>query len=181
MFDPTPSMPHGYGGLLLLVAVMGAMLWIVWLGWRRSQFGGVSKVSVTEQASLAQEARAMYVGPDYRLSNPQAPSEFDRQLLSLFDSIEENRDDIDAKLESLRVYLKTINMWDRLKNKQKLNLVYTNMAAYLVRPRRGQSRIGMQQLLANWGRFGRLGVAGPSKVPATWIRPLMIDSTPKVA
>jgi hypothetical protein len=178
MFDPTPNMPHGYGGLLLFVAVMGSMLWIVWLGRRRAQFDGMSEVSATEQTWLAQEARAFYVGPGFRLCNVETPSDFDRHLLSLFDSIEVNRDDIDAKLDSVRVYLKSSNMWDRIKNEQKLNLVYTNMAAYLVRPRRGRSRIGMQQLLANWGKVGRLGPEGPSKVPETWIRPLIDDSTP---
>jgi hypothetical protein len=183
MWDPTPNLPEGYGGLLILVAFVGAMVWIVWLARRRSQFEGVNEVSANEQARLAQEARAMYVGPEFRLCNIETPSEFDSHLLSLFDSIEANRDDIDAKLENLRIYLKSNNMFERLKNKQKLRLVYGNMAAYLVRPRPGQSRLGMRQLLANWGKLGRLaGGEGPSpRVPETWIRPLVNDFVPALS
>ena len=184
MWDPTPNLPQGYGGLFILVAFVGAMVWIGWWSRRRSQFGGVSEVSASEQARLAQEARAMYVGPEFGLCNIEAPSEFDSHLLSLFDSIEGNRDDIDAKLEHLRVYLRSNStMFERLKNQQKLSLVYRNMAAYLVRPRSGQSRVGMQQLLANWGKVGRLvaGGEGPSKVPEAWIRPLVNDFVPALS
>jgi hypothetical protein len=182
MFDPTPNLQHGYGGLFILVAFVGAMLWITWYSRRRSHFDGAVEVSATAQARLAQEARAMYVGPEFRLCNIDTPSEFDTHVLSLFDSIEGNRDDIDVKLESLRVYLGSNSLFERLKNKQKLNLVYRNMAAYLVRPRSGQSRSGMQQLLADWGKVGRLaGSEGPSKVPKTWIRPLVNDYAPELS
>ena len=157
MWDPTPNLPQGYGGLLILVGFMASMVWIVWMGRRRAQFAGVSEVSAAEQAQLGQGARAMYVGPEFRLSNIDAPSEFDSQVLSLFESIEANRDDIDTKIENLRGYLKSgCSRFERLKNKQKLDLVYRNGAAYLVRPRPGSSRLGMQQLLASWGRVGRL-------------------------
>jgi hypothetical protein len=160
-------------GLLLFVALMGAMLWIVWLGHRRSQFGGLSEVSVAEQAILAQEARALYTGPKFKLCNPLTPSEFDRHVLSLLDSIEANRDDIDAKIEAMRVYLKSNNLGERFKNKQKLDIVYTNVAAHLVHRKGGHSRIGMQQLLANWRKVGRLvNQWERPRAPETWIRPL---------
>jgi hypothetical protein len=183
MFNPTPNLPEGYGGLLILVAFVAAMVWIVWMGRRRAQFAGVSEVSATEQGLLGQAARAMYVGPEFRLCNIDAPSEFDSLVLSLFDSIEANRDDIDTKIENVRAYLKSGCSWfESLKNKQKLDLVYGNGAAYLVRPRPGSSRLGMQQLLASWGRVGRLvsGSEGPSKVPEAWIRPLVNDYAPQV-
>jgi hypothetical protein len=52
-------------------------------------------------------------------------------VLSLFDSIEANRDDIDIK-ENVRAYLKSgCSGFERLKKKQKLDVVYRNMAAYL--------------------------------------------------
>jgi hypothetical protein len=184
MWNPTPNLPQGYGGLLILVAFVAAMVWIVWMGRRRAQFAGVSEVSTAEQALLGQEARAMYVGREFRLCNIDAPSEFDSRLLSLFDSIEANRDDIDTKIEDLRTYLKSgCTTFERFKNKQKLRLVYNNMAAYLVRSRPERSRLGMQQLLASWGRVGRLasGFEGPSKVPKAWIRPLVNDSAPRVS
>jgi hypothetical protein len=184
MWDPTPNLPHGYGGLLILVAFIASMVWIVWMGKRREQFAGVSEVSAAEQAELGHAARAMYVGPEFRLCNIESPSDFDTHVLSLFDSIEANRDDIDTRIENLRTYLKSGgSLFDRLKNKQKLHLVYQNGAAYLVRPRPERSRLGMQQLLASWGRVGRLvsSSEGPSKVPKAWIRPLVNDSAPRVA
>lgn len=184
MWNPTPNLPEGYGGLLILVAFVAAMVWIAWMGWRRSQFAGVSEVSAAEQALLGQAARAMYVGPEFRLSNIDTPSEFDSRVLALFDSIEANRDDIDVNIENVRAFLKSgCSGFERLKNKQKLDLVYRNMAAYLVRSRPERSRLGMQQLLASWGRVGRLASSseGPSKVPAAWIRPLVNDSAPQVS
>lgn len=184
MFDPTPNLPHGYGGLLILVAFIASMVWIVWLSRRRAQFAGVSEVSAAEQAQLGQAARAMYVDPSFRLCNIEAPSEFDSRVLSLFDSITGNLDDIDVKIENLRIYLKSgCSGIERLKNKQKLDLVYRTGASYLVRPRAGRSTLGMRQLLASWGRVGRLvsSSEGPSKVPAAWIRPLVNDSVPQVS
>ena len=32
MFDPTPSLPNGYGGLLILVAFIASMVWIAVVG-----------------------------------------------------------------------------------------------------------------------------------------------------
>jgi hypothetical protein len=184
MWNPTPNLPAGYGGLLILVAFVAAMVWIVWMGQRRAQFAGVSEVSAAEQALLGQAARAMYVGPEFRLCNIDTPSEFDSHVLSLFDSIGANRDDIDTKIENVRAYLKSgCSRFERLKNKQKLDLVYRNGAAYLVRPRPERSTLGMQQLLASWGRVGRVvsSSEGPSKVPEAWIRPLVNDSAPQVS
>jgi hypothetical protein len=184
MFNPTPNLPEGYGGLLIMVAFVAAMVWIVWMGRRRAQFAGLSEVSAEEQALLGQAARAMYVAPEFRLCNIDAPSEFDTQVISLFDSIEANRDDIDTRIANLRSFLKSgSSRFESSKNKQKLYLVYRNGAAYLVRPRKGRSRLGMQQLLASWGRVGRLvsGSTGPSKVPEAWIRPLLNDYVPQAS
>src|SRR5260370_5350578 len=136
MWTPTTNLPEGYSGLLILVAFTASMVWIVWMGRRREQFAGVSEVSAAEQAQLGQGARAMYVGPEFGLCNVDNPSEFDSQALSLFESIEANRDDIDTKIENLRAYLKSgCSRFERGKNKRKLHLVYSNGAAYLVRRR----------------------------------------------
>jgi hypothetical protein len=171
-------------GLLILGAFIGSMVWIGWMAERRAQFAGVSEVSAAEQMLLGQGARAMYVGPEFGLCDIDSPSEFDSHVLSLFDSIEANRDDIDTRIENVRAYLKFSGSgFQRLKNKQKLDLVYRNGAAYLVRSKPGRSRLGMQQLLASWGRVGRLvsGNEGPSRVPEAWIRPLVNDSVPQVS
>jgi hypothetical protein len=169
--------PNSPAALALLFGFMAAMVWIVWLGRRREQFAGVSEVSAAEQADLGREARAMYTSPQWKLYNPETPSDFDSAVLSLFDSIEANRDDIDAKLETVRTTLANAGHFERSKNKQKLYRVYRNMAAYLVRSRAGRSRLGMQQLLASWGRVGKLAGrdVGPRRVPDAWIRPLADD------
>jgi hypothetical protein len=173
-----PALP-GYTGLFIFLAFMAAMVWIVWLGRRRNQFHGPSEVTVAQQAMLGQYARAYYVDPQHRLCDPETPSGFDTHVLSLFDSIEQNRDDIDAKLESLRVFLKGAGVWDRVKNGQKLSYVYTSAAAALVRPQRDRSRMAMQQLLANWRMVGHIGAnEGLPKAPKTWIRPLFSDGAP---
>ena len=184
MWDPTPNLSNGYGGLLILVAFLASMVWIVWMAWRRVQFAGVSEVSASEQALLAHEARAMYLDPQFRLCDSEKPNEFDSHVLSLFDSIEGNRDDIDTKIENIRDYLKSGCSWlDRMKNKQKLDLVYRSGAAYLARSRPERSRLGMQQLLASWRIVGRLGSGSewPAKVPPAWIHPLLNDSPPRLS
>ena len=178
MFDPTPGMPHGYGGVLILIAFLAAMVWIVWLGRRRSKFDGISEVSGAEQAILAQEARAFYVDPQSKLCDPEKPSEFDVRVLALFDSIERNGEDIDTKLEDLRVYLKGVNPMVRAKDKFKLRLVYAGMAAYLARAKPVQSRMGRQQLLANWRKVGRLVNSDVGRAPQSWIRPLTTEVVP---
>jgi hypothetical protein len=169
--------PNSPAALALFFGLMAVMVWIVWMGRRREQFAGVSEVSAAEQADLGREARAMYTSPQWKLCNPETPSDFDSTVLSLFHSIEANRDDIDAKLETVRTTLANAGHFERSKDKQKLYLVYRNMAAYLVRSRPGRSRLGMQQLLASWGMVGKLagGDVGPRRVPDAWIRPLVDD------
>lgn len=163
-------------GLLLFVAIMGVTVWIALMGNRRARFDGVSEVSATEQAALGQAARAMYTDPEWRLCNPASPSEFDQHVLSVLDSIETNRDDIDARIEALRVYLKGLNLFERFKDKQKLSLLYGNVAAGLVS---GRMTLGRRQLFANWRMVGRIAPPGEgniSRAPRAWIRPLVNDA-----
>ena len=162
-------------GLLLFVAIMGVTVWIAVMANRRARFDGVSEVSATEQAALGQAARAMYTDPEWRLCNPASPSEFDQHVLSVLDSIETNRDDIDARIEALRVYLKGLNLFERFKDKQKLSLLYGNVAAGLVS---GRMTLGRRQLFANWRMVGRIAPPGEgniSRAPRAWIRPLVSD------
>lgn len=154
-----------YAGGLIFLAFIAAMVWVAWLSWRRSQYGGVSEVSATDQAQLAQSARAIFTDSQI-VSSP----EFDSVFLSLLDSVERNLDDIDAKLQGLRDYLKGSNMWERFKDKQKLGLVYSVVAADLAR---ASSTPGVRQLRANWRMVGILWGGGEfSQVPKSWIRPL---------
>jgi hypothetical protein len=159
----------GYAGLLVFLAFIGAMVWISWMSWRRSQYGGVSEVSASDQADLAQTARAVYADGQIASS-----SEFDGRVLGLLDSIEMNRDDIDLKLQELRSFLKAGKMWERLKERQKLGLMYANSAAYLAR---SSPTAGKRQLMASWRMVGSLGSGSGevSHVPKSWIRPLAGD------
>lgn len=154
-------------GLLIFLVFIAAMVWISWMSWRRSQFGGVSEVSATDQAQLAQSARKIFAD-SVITSSP----EFDGRFLSLLDSIERNLDDIDVKLNDLRAFLKSSSMWARFKDKQKLGLVYKVAAADLAR---AHMTTGVRQLLANWRMVGVLGSAETSHIPRSWIRPLVTD------
>jgi hypothetical protein len=158
-----------YVALATAVLFVGAMVWIAWMSWRRSQYGGLSEVSATDQAQLAQAARALFAD-----SAIASSPEFDTQFLSLLDSVERNLDDIDARLQNLRAFLKGTTMWDRFKDKQKLGLVYSVAAADLAR---AQLTPGVRQLLANWRMVGALGSGSAeiSQVPKSWIRPLVSD------
>ena len=158
-----------YAGAVTFVLVLGAMVWIAWMSWERSQYGGISEVTATDQAQLAQSARALFAD-----SAIASSPEFDTRLLSLLDSVERNLDDIDARLQDLRGFLKGTTTWDRFKDKQKLGLVYSVAAADLARAR---STPGLRQLLANWRMVGTLGSGSAeiSQVPKSWIRPLVSD------
>lgn len=159
-----------YVGLVTIVLFVGAMVWIAWMSRRRSQFGGISEVSATDQAQLAQSARALFADSGIA-SSPQ----FDTRFLGLLDSVERNLDDIDARLQDLRAFLNGTTMWDRFKDKQKLGLVYSVAAADLAR---AHQTPGLRQLLANWRMVGAIGSGSAeiSQVPKSWIRPLVSDS-----
>lgn len=157
----------GYVGGLIFLAFLAAMIWLVWVSWRRSQYGGISEVSAADQAQLAQSASAIFAD-----SQIASSPEFDSRFLSLLESVERNVDDIDAKLQALRDFLKSSTMWERFKDKQKLGLVYSVAAADLARAR---STPGVRQLQANWRMVGALGSGEISQVPKTWIRPLISD------
>lgn len=158
-----------YVGLVTMVLFVGAMVWIAWMSWRRSQFGGISEVSATDQAALAQSARALLAD-----SAIGSSPEFDTYFLRLLDSVERNLDDIDARLQDLRAFLRGTTMWDRFKDKQKLGLVYSVAAADLAH---AHLTPGLRQLLANWRMVGALGSGSAeiSQVPKSWIRPLVSD------
>jgi hypothetical protein len=179
--SPNPS-PTDFVGLLIALSFVAVMGWLMWLGWRRNRYQGPSEVTTAQQAMLARAVRDFYLDPQFKLCNPETPSEFDQHLLSLLDSIEANRDDIDAKLEDLRLFLKGSHFGERLKDKLKLGHVYNTMAAPLASRQPGRSRIAMQQMLANWRMVGRLSHTDTnlSNVPTAWIRPLMNDPVPPV-
>ena len=89
----------------------------------------VSRVEMADQVKSAQDARAYYLTPERRLYNPAKPNAFDTRLLSLFDSIEKNREDIDAKIEDLHDFWRHEGFWQRRRDEYKLNVVYRAVVA----------------------------------------------------
>lgn len=114
--------------------------------------GGVPEI---EQKRLAQEARAYYIAPSSKLCNPENPSEFDLGMLELFQSIESCANDIDARIEALRLLYRQESIWRRFKDRTKVGLIWRVAGAAL---QRRDSQLGktpgMWQLRCNWNRLG---------------------------
>jgi hypothetical protein len=107
-----------------------------------------------EQERLAQEARSYYLAPKSKMCDATKLSEFDKQMLSLFDSIEANGYDIDGKIEGLRLTLKKEGGWTHFKDQTKVGVLWTMMAGKLqVRDRALGETSGMWQLRCNWNRI----------------------------
>jgi transcription termination factor NusB len=131
-----------------------------------------SKVKREDQVRSAQDARACYTKLGPKLYDPDK-SVFDSRMLSLFDSIEENREDIDARIEDLHQLWRRESFWQRRMDKMKLNL----LLGAVVQPNlrhwwRTSASIG--QLQENWMRVAKI-VNGHrfSQFPmaASWIGP----------
>ena len=114
----------------------------------------VSGVPREEQERLAQEARAYYLKPSSKLCDPKNPSVFDRKMLGLFDAIERNDWDIDARIEDLRVYYKQESIWQQFKDRTKVSLTWRMVGAPLQRRDSKMGKTGgMWQLRCNWNRL----------------------------
>src|SRR5260370_13528742 len=59
-----------------------------------------------EQAKLAQQVRAFHTNPAHPVFKLANPTEFDRMMLSLFDSMERDVPEIDDKIDGLGSYLR---------------------------------------------------------------------------
>jgi hypothetical protein len=134
---------------------------------RRSQNvrGAVRDVSrglgLELQARLARDMRA-YHTKHHRSS----PTEFDRQMLSLFDSIEAGAGDIDAKIETLRSYVQKEGLVQRWKDQYRANIVWRTGDESL------QWVSETWQLRTNWARLRLLGpTSGKYTIAASWVPP----------
>jgi len=118
------------------------------------------------QARLARDMRAYYTKPSTRFCNPASPSEFDQQMLSLFDSIETGAGDIDAKIETLRSYVFTEGRFQRWKDQYKANIVWRTGDESL------QWVPETWQLRTNWARLRVLGPTWASyTIAPAWVAP----------
>jgi hypothetical protein len=131
------------------------------MGERRVEAGAVL------QARVARDVREYYTKPSTRFCNPASPSEFDRQMLSLFDSIEAGAGDIDAKIELLRSYVRNEGLFQRWKDQYKVNMVW----------RKGDESLQWVpetwQMRINWARLRILGPTwGSYTIAPAWVAPV---------
>jgi hypothetical protein len=114
------------------------------------------EVSAAEQTQVARDARADYTSSN--LFNKVKPSEFDRQMLSLLDSIEAGAGDIDAKIEALRSYVRHEGIFRGWKDRLKARVMWQKGAAKL---QWVAATPETWQLRCNWNRLLRI-------VGSTW-------------
>jgi hypothetical protein len=126
-----------------------------------------------EQARLAQEMRAYYTNRAHRLGNMANPTEFDRMMMSLFDSIEADSVDIDVKIDGLRSYLKQRGFLRSYGDRFKTNIVWRRGASSLqwVRP-----SPQLWQLRCNWNRLLRVANIGPGWEDGQIVAPRWISA-----
>jgi hypothetical protein len=167
--DSSGCHPHAAGTIEPMTFVISGVffllgVYLVVRALRRPRVSGSAsvetrlEVSAAEQAKVAREARANFTKPSSRLYNQAKPSEFDRQMLSLLDSIEAGAADIDAKIELLRYHVRHEGLFQGWKDKFKANMVWQRGAAKLQWvPRTPET----WQLRCNWNRLLRI-------VGSTW-------------
>jgi hypothetical protein len=127
-----------------------------------------------EQARLAQEMRAFYTNPAYALCNLANPSELDRLMLVLFDSMEAGTGDIDQAIEGLRSHLRQRGFFRTYGDRFKVHLVWNQGAAGLQWTKQTPD---VWQLRCNWNRLLRVANLGPGwdegqTVAPRWIAPI---------
>src|SRR5260370_35175505 len=83
-----------------------------------------------EQAKLAQQVRAFYTNPAHPVFKLANPTEFDRMMLSLFDSLESDAPDIDDKIDGLGSYLRQKGFFRAYGDRFKVDLVWRRGAAF---------------------------------------------------
>ena len=160
-----PGLPAAGLGVYLLARTLS----------RYSAVSGVPGVSPTyesERALLAQTVREFYTEPRRRLCNPQAPSDFDRQMLELFDAIEAGASDIHTRIEAMRAYTRKKGLIAAYADRFKARLVWRTGAVHLGWRPPGEDN---WQLRINWNRMYRVGYstflgAGVTIAPS-WLDP----------
>jgi hypothetical protein len=124
------------------------------------------EVGAAWPARLARDMRVYYTKRSTRFRNPASLREFDRQMLSLFDSIEAGSDDIDAKIEKLRSYVGQEGLFQRLRDQNSASIVW----------RKGDDSLPWVaetwQLRTNWTRLRLLGPTWAKyTTAAAWVTP----------
>jgi hypothetical protein len=131
-------------------------------------------VGLGEQARLAQEMRAFYTDPGRPLLRRANPTEFDRLMLSLFDSIEAGSGDIGDRVETLLSHVCQKGFFRAYGDRFKAHLVWNKGAVAL---QWTQQTPDAWQLRCNWNRLLRVANVGPGwneglRVAPKWIGPV---------
>jgi hypothetical protein len=180
--DPT-CRQHVAGTVEPLPAFVGALFFLIGLylmfrTLRRRQPSTLTaaandgEVGMGEQARLAQQMRAFYTNPAHPLCKLANPTEFDRMMLSLFDSIQADATDIDTRIDGLRSYLQQKGFFRAYGDRFKVRLVWNKGAASLQWTRPSAD---VWQLRCNWNRLLRVTNVGPGwndgqTVAPRWIK-----------
>lgn len=124
-----------------------------------------------EQARLGKEAKEYYTA--HLARHESRLGEFDVQMLSLFEAIENNESDIDQRIEKVHEIWKGENFWVRMLERAKLDMVWSAMAKRLTRREKetGES-VALKQVQNNWSRVGRIGNrhwGGKERMATKWV------------
>jgi hypothetical protein len=133
----------------------------------------VSDVSREGQASMGLAAYNVYSNPAAKMYKPDHPGGFDVRLLSLFESIEQCKDDIDGKIVELHQHWRHEGLFARQRERIKMNYVWTRVYGPMQRGVSDQTP-EVRQLKANWSRLLRITNAhwfSPYEIAPEWIGP----------
>lgn len=135
-------------------------------------------IPAEEQLRLGREAKAFYCDPRHPICNLKQPTELDRLMLSLFESIEGCRVDIDAKLAALGRYVRQQDIFTRFfSTTPKIKITWQAMAYELQERDRGNDKSDARwQMRINWNRL--LRTVGPTwgstyTISPEWIGPMV--------
>ena len=126
-----------------------------------------------DQVWLGRWAREWAIDPANRLLDPAKPNELDSQLLGLFDSIEQCRDDVDSKLDTLHETWQHSGALIKTMYRVKFHYLFRGVG-YEVAKRAGERKTdSAEQTLLNWNRLQNVynGQDGTYRAANAWIGP----------
>jgi hypothetical protein len=137
--------------------------------------GALFGVSREDQAWMGREARAIFTDPRAPFINLANPSEFDRQMLLLFDLIETGSgQQIDAQIEVVRDHIRHKPFFQRWGTSNTLSMFWGNFQGPLTLRARKLKTAGAWQMVFNWNRLLRAvgsTFGAPNTISPRWIGP----------
>jgi hypothetical protein len=139
-------------------------------------------VDPEDQIWLARHVRQWVTDPAHKFMNPQAPNEFEKELLGLLDSVEGLKGDIDLRIENLHEIWKHSGFLTKQWYRTKIASYLLKGAGYEISERaRKMKTKSATQMLANWGRISIIVNAqngGDWMVSKAWIGPVTEKQEP---